>query len=75
MKTIKRTQAADILDHIRVMLAEGSTPEKIAWWLYHRYGIEPLQECIGGAHQNPLIDNCTLCAPRFGVCGDKIKIT
>lgn len=31
--------------------------------------------CDGEAHANPHIDNCTRCAPRWGVVGPEIKVT
>lgn len=26
------------------------------------------------AHSNPHVDNCSICAPRWGVVGDRVKI-
>jgi len=38
-------------------------------------GIPPLAECSGEAHTNTHIDNCGVCAPRWGLVGDTVKVT
>ena len=70
-----RTHAANALDFIRTALANRISPEKLEQELQHRFGIVPLQHCDGEAHSNAYIDNCMVCAPRWGFIGDIIKIT
>jgi hypothetical protein len=73
--SLKRNEAADLLDKIRVMLAERIKPEDIEARLEKDKGIAPLQACGGEAHGNPFIDNCHGCAPRWGWTGPRLKVT
>ena len=72
---MKRTRPAKLLDRVRSLLANRISPEKIEEVLKDEFQIEPLTKCTGEAHTNAFIDNCGMCAPRWGWTGDKIKIT
>lgn len=72
---MKRGQAEEMLDCIRVSLARGMTATTLEALLTRKYGIAPLQPCAGEAHRNLHIDYCTTCAPRWGIIGPRIKIT
>ena len=71
---ITRTQAAKIIERLREEAAEGDARAKR---ILDSYGIEPLKKCTGFAHtpDGCFVDNCTVCAPRWGWVGDKIKVT
>lgn len=72
---------AALLDKIRQDLAARVAPEEIERRLagpndsglaYNHPGwpaLAPLTACDGPAHANPHIDNCGLCAPRWGFLG------
>jgi hypothetical protein len=66
--------ATDIIETIRLYLAERQTPAAIEHDLKERFGIEPITKCNGEAHSNPFIDNCMVCMPRWGWSGGR-KIT
>jgi hypothetical protein len=72
---IKRSEAALLIDKVRVMLADRASPETIEDMLMDRYGIPPLKPCTGEAHSNPFIDNCMCCAPRWGWQGEEVKVS
>ncbi len=72
---MKRSKAEDVLDYVRSALALKIPHERIEHKLMSQYGVEPMVTCDGEAHQNPYIDHCHHCAPRWGVKGTKVKIT
>lgn len=84
--TIRRSEAAAIIEGIRVLLAQGTPPKRIEAWLAHElHGLHagvahagpplpPLKPCPGGAHSNPYIDNCSTCAPRWGLVGPTVRV-
>ena len=72
---LRRSRAADLIDRVRVMLADGHEGREIEAMLSKQYGIEPLKGCNGEAHRNPYIDNCGSCAPRWGWVGEKVEVT
>jgi hypothetical protein len=69
---LKPTQLRAVVDAVRVALAEERDARQIEAMLDHRFGIEPLARCRGAAHENPHIDNCMTCAPRWGWTGEKV---
>jgi hypothetical protein len=74
-----RTQAARLIERLRIIVAEANegrrtiSPEIIADIL-SREGIDSLYRCDGEAHRNPHIDNCGMCAPRWGWLGAKVVV-
>ena len=72
---MKRGEAERAIDYVRGMLARRESPEAIEAYLSTHHKIEPLQACHGGAHSNPFIDNCGVCAPRWGLVGERVRIT
>lgn len=88
--SITRTEAARLLDAIRVAMATawcqpGESDDTDAADAARfratvtselaKLGIVPLVRCDGDAHSNPHIDHCGQCAPRWGWTGERIKIT
>ena len=71
---ISRTMAADIIDYVRTRLAEGADAATITRCLDRQFDIAPLTACSGEAHGNHNIDNCGVCAPRWGFVGDKVVV-
>lgn len=75
---MKRGQAEQVIDDIRVAMSrvERSALEIHAEieGILVRAGLPPLQRCHGDAHQNPYIDNCTMCASRWGFVGERAKV-
>jgi hypothetical protein len=74
---ITRKQAAELIEALRD-LAARSESEKVRLSLgraFHRAGIPLLTPCRAEAHTNPHIDNCGVCAPRWGLVGDTVKVT
>lgn len=74
---MKRSQAARLIDELREMAARTDrtyTATELGDWLA-QHGIAPLEVCTGEAHSNPFIDNCMVCAPRWGFVGKAIKVT
>lgn len=83
---MKRTEAAKFIEKVRRLEAdwrthEGTTPALAEHMvedlqeLLQEAGIPLLEECSGEAHSNAYIDNCSLCAPRWGWVGEKVKVT
>lgn len=75
---MKRGQAEALIDRIRVALARGESPEltiKAIERALSDHGLDPFEKCDGQAHRNPFIDNCWACAPRWGVIGEREKVT
>lgn len=79
---MKRSRAAEFIDDVREIVAEGlrDSPnhpivQMLAHLVHERYYLEPLQPCTGEAHNNPYIDNCGVCAPRWGWAGEKEDVT
>lgn len=74
---MKRTQAAKLIDAIRVIAADA-TPLQALDALRSALadaGLPPLEPCGGEAHSNAVIDNCSRCAPRWGYVGAKEPVT
>jgi hypothetical protein len=71
---IARKDAAKLIEEVRTLAARGNNIEAVAMAL-KRAGIPLLAECSGEAHTNPHIDNCGVCAPRWGLVGDTVKVT
>lgn len=72
---MRRSKAEECLDYVREALARRMSPEHIERTLRQRFGLEPFESCPGQAHENPHIDNCTTCMPRWGVIGEREKVT
>lgn len=77
---MKRSKAARLLEEIREALSEHVKDPTLAVHDIRRAlseaGVEPLTPCPGEAHTaGGWIDNCSVCAPRWGWIGDKIKIS
>lgn len=71
---IKRTQAAELIDGVRTMLANREPAEKIEHYLEIDFAIKPLQQCDGDPKLHE-IDHCPKCQQRWGVVGKKVVIT
>lgn len=76
---MKRSKAEELLDRIRQELVyqpdNGARVLAITRELA-RAGIEPLELCPGEAHKRPAEhDHCSQCAPRWGVIGERERIT
>lgn len=75
---MKRGEAAELLDLIRTELARRTPPEKIEQMLAVPFGprtaIPALRPCNGDAHSEPNIDNCGVCAPRWGWVGPRVRV-
>jgi hypothetical protein len=74
---VKRSQAAALIDNLREMAARSDRTYSAAelGHLLAQYDIAPLTICTGEAHSSPYIDNCGLCAPRWGFAGKTIRVT
>jgi hypothetical protein len=72
---MRRKRVQHMIDAIRVALACGVTPKSIELLLQREYQVEPLAACPGMAHSNPHVDNCLICAPRWGWTGEEVKVT
>ncbi len=67
---MRRKQATALIDELRVLAAKESSGTAVRLTeLLESYGLKPLQPCGGEAHSNAHIDNCSLCAPRWGFVG------
>lgn len=71
---VARSRAAKLLNDLRQALARRDDPEAIENFIQRQYGIDPLLPCRGEAHENPHVDHCMLCAPRWGWVGKVIKL-
>lgn len=79
---IGRTEAAELIEALRVMIAERVPHEAMERLLSRESGngsgcrsvIPPLRPCNGGAHSDPFIDNCLSCAPRWGWTGGRVVV-
>lgn len=67
---MKRSQAAELIDDLRKIGAWDDAPAAVLA-LLDKYHLEPLKRCTGEAHSNAFIDNCMVCAPRWGFVGAK----
>lgn len=77
---MKRSKAADLIDDLRQLAADGPRGDPAKDWgrwrtLLESYGLPPLEPCGGEAHSNAFIDNCMRCAPRWGFVGKKEPVT
>lgn len=73
--TAKR--AAHIIDAIRALAASGQLGDvagRIVANTLRNEGIDPLVRCAGEAHQNPNVDHCGKCAPRWGALGEAVTV-
>lgn len=88
--TLTRKQAAGLIERLRVFHAEWGQalddadprkmPAAVDVWaglgdVLDTVDIPRLEACTGEAHSNGYIDNCSLCAPRWGWVGEKVKVT
>lgn len=74
---MKRSQAAKLIDELREMAARTDrtyTAAELGDWLA-QHDVQPLTVCTGEAHSNAFIDNCMVCAPRWGFVGKAVKVT
>src|ERR1700722_7957428 len=71
---INTKTATQILQDIRDALCERKPPEEIEQMLKDVYDIDPIRKCEGEAHANPFIDNCMVCAPRWGFAGVHVLV-
>jgi hypothetical protein len=74
---VKRSQAERLIDEMREMAAQTDrtyTATDLGDWLA-QHNVPPLEVCEGEAHSNAFIDNCSLCAPRWGFVGKREKVT
>ena len=74
---MKRSQAALMIDELREMAAKSDrtyTATELGDWLA-QHNVPPLEICTGEAHSNAFIDNCMVCAPRWGFVGKAVKVT
>ncbi len=72
---MKRSQAAALIDKLRELCADPSADRQNFIDAIEDAGIPPLEVCTGEAHSNAFIDNCSLCAPRWGFVGKAVKVT
>lgn len=73
---MRRKQATALIDEIRTIVAtwqaqhaEANHAMAILANKLARAGLEPLEPCSGAAHSNAHIDQCSVCAPRWGFVG------
>jgi hypothetical protein len=66
--------ATEIIEIVRQYLALKASPESIEEELENRFDIEPITKCDSETHSNPHIDNCGVCAPRWGWIGERITV-
>jgi hypothetical protein len=78
---IKRSDAAKLLDAIRVLVAQTKSGERTQPNLVSELdvrlqllGLQLPKQCPGDAHSNPHFDNCSLCAPHWGWIFEKTKV-
>jgi hypothetical protein len=74
---LKPTQLRAALEFLRVQLAEAAgkgddNAKRLEAALDFKFGIKPLERCPGEAHENPNIDGCMMCAPRWGWTGETV---
>lgn len=74
---MKRSQAAALIDRLREMATrtERTYTATELGDLLAQFNIAPLEVCTGEAHSNAFIDNCMVCAPRWGFVGKATKVT
>lgn len=75
---LTRKQAVRLLNEIREVASWGHVnPSKAVQELRNeleRLAVPLFDPCHGSAHSNPHIDNCSICAPRWGWVGPEVKI-
>lgn len=84
MKTqdIKRKAAASLLNDIMLYVAQkiessAQPPPEWAEELKEKFeaaGLKLPTQCIGEAHSNPHVDNCSVCMPNWGWSGREVKV-
>ena len=76
---MKRSQAEKLIDDMRKYAAggvpHGQALDRALIALLEHYHLTPLERCTGEAHSNAFIDNCMVCAPRWGFVGPREKVT
>lgn len=77
---MKRSRAEELIDRIRQELVwqpDNGTRVAAIIGALRRAGLEPLRLCPGEAHKagGAYHDNCMLCAPRWGIVGEREKVT
>lgn len=70
---IKRSDAANLIEELRTLAANKGDERLVR--LLKAANIPPLTACDGEAHTNGYIDHCGSCMPRWGWCGEPVKIT
>lgn len=72
---ITRTNAAKIINNVRLMLADGCSAEDIQKMLGNCFAIKPLEKCSDDIHTSitAKFKRCT-CSP-FGYVKDDVKVT
>jgi hypothetical protein len=76
---LKRTEAAALIEALRAMVYDATErgvniqPAALEL-LLKEHRVNPLTKCTGEAHSNPFIDNCGICMPRWGVCGNPVRV-
>ncbi len=63
---LKRSVGLEALELLRRRAADGDS--FAAAWLSN-HDVPELTKCDGEAHSNGYIDNCDICAPRWGYVG------
>ena len=69
---MRRKQATALIDELRILAAAPMSGDELSLRLQgalESYGLRALTPCPGEARSNPHIDNCSLCAPRWGWVG------
>lgn len=74
---MKRSQAAALIDQLREMAAlpDRTYTATELGDLLAQFNVAPLKVCTGEAHSNAFIDNCMVCAPRWGFVGPAVRVT
>jgi len=63
---LKPTQLRQVIEEIREALANRRRDAVQVQEILEKHGIPALIPCGGEAHSNACIDNCMVCAPRWG---------
>ena len=74
---ISAKTAAELIDALRALAGSGSLgeiPSRVVANVFRNAGIPPLAKCEGEAHEDPSVDNCTICAPRWGAVGEAVTV-
>ncbi|MFA6510117.1 MAG: hypothetical protein WCV62_06685 [Candidatus Peribacteraceae bacterium] len=74
---ISRLEATLLIEKLRTLIYESkydTVDTEDLEDLFRQGGIPLLTKCNGEAHDNPFIDNCGICMPRWGVCGKPVRV-